>query len=1227
MSFDLDPLVFPLHGARLIEASAGTGKTWTIAALYVRLVLGHGEAAAFARPLAPAEILVMTFTRAATRELSERIRERLLQTARCFRGQEPDAGDAFLLQLMDAYEPGPQRQQAAHRLLLAAEAMDEAAVFTIDAWCQRMLREHAFDSACLFDEELVGSEEDLFSHAVRDYWRGQVYALDGAALASVRASWHDLDQLEQAMRGLVPRAGLFNAGSEETLGRLVARIRREQADAARRLKCGWAERVARMRQWYDVNRAALNGSRLRQATVAGFFDALDQWAADPEAIRPEEGFGKAWQKMVPDQLADACRKGMAVTPSADFDEVAPLARQLAELEPLEHALLRHAACAVAQRMADLKRHSRQFGFADMLSRLKLALEGANGAALRQRIVQQYPVAMIDEFQDTSPDQYRIFDLLYQVAETSSGQGLFLIGDPKQAIYGFRGADIHSYLAARAATAGRHYRLGTNYRSSSALVAAVNQVFLHAEGQAGEGGHAAGAFHFRSKGANPLPFEPVAASGRKETLVGGAGPVAALTLWCHTGAELKAEDYRAHFGKLCAAQVVDLLNDPAAGFDGPDGFARLRPADIAILVRDRKEARAVRRALQARNVASVYLSDKDSVFQGQEARDILRWLRAIATPLDGARGRAAFAAASTGLSLASLAQLAADDLAWDARVEQLKALRQVWQRQGVLAMLRRFIHELELPAALLRQPGGERRLTNLLHLAELLQAASGQQDGEQALIRWLAEQIAHDSGAGDERILRLESDDELVQVVTVHKSKGLEYPLVFLPYAVSARPVDRRNRSFFEYAGPDGISVIDFSLSQEALAAMDAARLEEDLRLLYVAATRARHALWLGVASLNDRIDQCALGYLLAGGDRVAAADLAERLQAMAADCPHIRIVPADAAPGQARLDAGTARPQLADSPAGTGYAARFERDWSIASYTSITRDTGTLRAPATPLEEKLLEDDDKLPLSGGYGSQDSHGGHGVHGVHDAAWHRFPRGALAGQFLHEQLEWMAQEGFAVIHSDNFDSRLAARCQRAGWGQRQDEAIAWLRAAADAPLPPLGAALCQLEGTLPETEFWLPADGLRTGELDRLCQERLLDGQARPPLQERQLQGMLRGFMDLVFERDGRYWVLDYKSNALGQGDAAYHAQALVQAMARHRYDVQGTIYLLALHRLLKSRLGADYDPIRQLGGAVFYFLRGAMHPATHGCHHLVPDLGLLERLDALFPQTLLEGAAA
>ncbi|MGB9108293.1 MAG: UvrD-helicase domain-containing protein, partial [Telluria sp.] len=526
---------------------------------------------------------------------------------------------------------------------------------------------------------------------------------------------------------------------------------------------------------------------------------------------------------------------------------------------------------------DLKRRNRQFGFADMLARLKSALEGANGEALRSRIVEQFPVAMVDEFQDTSPDQYRIFDLLYRVADNDPTHGLFLIGDPKQSIYGFRGADIHSYLSARRATAGRHYQLGTNYRSTAQLVAAVNRLFAYAEGGHDHPGYAAGAFRFRKDGENPLPFESVNAAGRAQELVGVDGPFQALAVAATDRDDLRADDYREFFAHHCAEHIVTLLNDEHAGLrDGEGRFKRLMPADIAVLVRDRREAAAIRRALAQRRVASVYLSDQDSVVDSQEALDVLRWLQAVASPLDGTLARTAFATATCALPLAELARLSSDELAWEQRVEQLKALHQTWQRQGVLAMLRRFIHELGLPAKLLRAAGGERRLTNLLHLAELLQESSRELDGEQALIRWFAEQVEGLGEGGDERVLRLESDAELVKVVTVHKSKGLEYPLVYLPFAVTARKTDRRNRAFFEFVDEDGGRRIDLALSEDGLAAVDRARLEEDLRLLYVALTRAKHFLWLGVAAVaagrkgENRLHESALGYLLTGGEPVQA---------------------------------------------------------------------------------------------------------------------------------------------------------------------------------------------------------------------------------------------------------------------------------------------------------------------------------------------------------------------
>jgi len=232
------------------------------------------------------------------------------------------------------------------------------------------------------------------------------------------------------------------------------------------------------------------------------------------------------------------------------------------------------------------------------------------------------------------------------------------------------------------------------------------------------------------------------------------------------------------------------------------------------------------------------------------------------------------------------------------------------------------------------------------------------------------------------------------------------------------------------------------------------------------------------------------------------------------------------------------------------------------------------------------------------------------------WHAFPRGALPGNFLHDQLEWLAEEQFGLARSEALQERLRKRCERQGWGHRADDVVAWLRDVASHPLPPVGASLDALTRRLPEMEFWFPSEALPTGEVDRLCRQHLLGGRARPALPERELRGMLMGFADLVFVHGDRYWVLDYKSNALGTRDADYTADALEAAMAEHRYDVQAALYLLALHRLLKIRLGTGYEPARHLGGAVYLFLRGIHGPAA-GCCHVPASPALLDALDEAF----------
>ncbi|MDZ5456040.1 exodeoxyribonuclease V subunit beta [Azohydromonas lata] len=1205
MSELLDALRLPLWGSRLIEASAGTGKTYTIAALYLRLVLGHGSGdGAFGRALLPSEILVMTFTRAATRELSDRIRARLLEAARCFRGElQPKDGDALLNELLGAYPEGPERTRAAWRLACAAEAMDDAAVHTIDAWCQRMLREHAFDSRNLFDEELLADERKLQDEAVRDYWRQHVYALDHAALDAVLALWPDVAALQSDVAALIPR---LDAGETTlpTLAELCARVLGEQARQLQRLKQGWPERIRELREWFAVEMARkacmLNRVKIKPASIESWLSQLEAWAQEP--LKVDIGLTEAGQRRLTRAgMEDASKPGLELPDH--FEALDRLFEALAALPDVKAQLRQHAARCIARRLAELKTLAGTYGFADMLTRLDKALhDEAAGERLRQRILQQYPVALVDEFQDTSPLQYRIFERLYRTADCGRDSALLLIGDPKQSIYAFRGADIHSYLGARRATAGRHYVLGTNHRSTQTLVRAVNQLFQQAEARAG----GAGAFLFRSAQDDPLPFQAVDAQGRPERFVCAAGEVPALSL-CVDAVLDNADSHRRRAAERCAERIATLLNDAQAGFRHPqDGFTRLSPADIAVLVRTGLEAEGVRRELRRRDIASVYLSDKDSVFAGAEARDLLRWLRAVATPLDMRLARAAWATALIGLPLAELARLAADDEAWELRLELLRELRAVWERQGVLTMLRQTLHRLALPARWLSEAEGERRLTNVLHIAELLQAASAQLDGEQALVRWFTEQIDNeDTAEGDERIVRLESDADLVKVVTIHKSKGLEYPLVFLPFPCDFRAVEKKGRSFIEVAAEDGTRQLSFNLDTELLEQADRDRLREDLRLLYVALTRARHALWVGVAALKKgQVKSCvmhksALGQLISGGEAISESALLEKLRAACGDGGGFELLEAPPSCGVTLLLPRDDAPALQP---GADYAARFERDWTIGSFSKLVKHLAA--PPLERLEEAPARESDEfepaalvLPPAAGQ-----------------AWHRFPRGSFAGNFLHDQLEWLAGEDFALRDNEALQSQLRRRCERQGWSNRADEVLQWLSQAVDVELPGLGVSLSGLRGTLPEMEFWLPSEGLSAADVDALCARHLMPGRERPALPQRRLRGMLMGFADLVFEHEGRYWVLDYKSNALGPTDAAYTQAAMEGAMAAHRYDVQAALYLLALHRQLRARLGEAYDPAEHLGGAVYFFLRGIGHP-QRGCLLVEPDLALLDGLDA------------
>ncbi|ODB37832.1 exodeoxyribonuclease V subunit beta [Pseudomonas mosselii] len=1198
-------LSFPLHGSQLIEASAGTGKTFTISALYLRLILGHGGEQGFSRELLPPQILVVTFTDAATKELRERIRARLAEAARFFRG-ELDGADPLLHLLRDEY-PQEQWPRCASRLEIAVQWMDEAAVSTIHGWCQRMLREHAFDSGSLFTQSLETDHSELLGQVMRDYWRRFCYGMCGESLAWVRGNWGSPDALLPRIRPLFGR--VRGQEDEQDPQSLIEATLRQRTEQLAQLKAPWGAWADELQQICRDAVAAkqADGRKLQARYFEPWFDKLRAWAGDEQAMELDLGTG--FTRLTPAGLAEAWKSGEPPQHPA-LRAMESLREQLQGLASPDARLLEHAAAWVSARFEVEKRRRAEMGFDDMLLRLEHALGSDSGQRLAALIREQFPVALIDEFQDTDPVQYGIFERIYRITENNPDTGLFMIGDPKQAIYAFRGADIFTYLAARRATAGRLHSLDTNYRSSQAMVAAVNRVFLQAEERA-EG---RGAFLFRAQGDNPLPFVEVRAKGRGEQLLIAGQPSAALHCWqLESDEPVSSTTYRQQLAASCASHIVELLEGGQQGVSGfADAAGKLRPclpSDIAILVRDGREAQLVRAELAARDVRSVYLSDKDSVFAAQEAHDLLAWLKACAEPDSERMLKAALASLTLDLPLIELERLNQDERVWENWVMRFRRYRDIWQRQGVLPMLRRLLHDFQLPRALMGRSDGERVLTNLLHLAELLQQAAGELDGEQALIRHLTEHLANAGQAGEEQILRLESDEQLVKVVTIHKSKGLEYPLVYLPFICTSKPVDGQ-RLPLGWHDDQGVAHLTLTPNAEQIERADDERLAEDLRLLYVALTRAQHACWLGVADLkrgtqrSSQLHRSALGYLLGGGLSLAASSqLGEWLATLAAGNPAITHGPL---PEVQALCYRTPDSQRELLPPRKPRRAAAEH-WWIASYSALRVGDQTLVADSSQAQQLL---DDEVLDSQSLREVPAEAGD---------IHRFPRGPNPGTFLHGLLEWAGREGFAEVAAQGpvIERTVGQRCNRRDWTGWIPTLTQWLQQLLVQPMPLQGATLtlAGLERYQVEMEFWFASHQVDAVRLDHLVARHTHVGMTRAAAQPTVLNGMFKGFIDLAFELDGRYYVADYKSNWLGPDAEAYGALAMEQAILEHRYDLQYVLYLLALHRQLRARL-PDYDYDRHVGGAVFIFLRGVTS-AGHGLYHARPPRALIEQLDAMF----------
>lgn len=1162
----LDPLRLPLIGERLIEASAGTGKTFTIAALYLRLLLGLGGEAAYPRAISVEELLVVTFTEAATEELRGRIRSNIheLRIA-CLRGESDNPlYSALLAEIAD-------KDDAAKTLLLAERQMDEAAVFTIHGFCQRMLSLNAFESGMLFEQQLIEDESRLRYQACADFWRRHCYPLTRDIAAVIHDVWKGprdlLKSLDRWLQGEAPQLKSPPAPNETLAERhqqIIARI-----DS---LKQQWREQVGEIEG--VLENSGLDRRKFNRGNQGKWMEKVNAWAQE-ETLSYQ--LPDALEKFAQSFLLERTKAGGEPPVHPLFSAVESL---LASSLTLTDLVLARAMVEIRDAVAREKRRRGELGFDDMLSRLDEALRGDSGETLASAIRQRFPVAMIDEFQDTDPQQYRIFRRIWH---RQPGTALLLIGDPKQAIYAFRGADIFTYMKARGDVAA-HYTLDTNWRSSPGMVGSVNRLFSLSDNP----------FMFHE-----IPFLPVKAAAKNKGLrfTVDAADVPAMNVWLMPGDTVGSGDYQTFMAQLCATQIRDWLS---AGQRGRALLWRgetsrpVQASDITVLVRNRLEAAQVREALQTLGIPSVYLSNRDSVFETLEAQELLWLLQAVLAPERENTLRSALATSMFGLTALDIENLNQDEQAWDALVEEFSEYRQIWRQRGVMPMLRALMTARHIAENLLATRGGERRLTDILHISELLQEAASQLESEHALVRWLAQHIAEpDSNAASQQ-MRLESDKHLVQIVTIHKSKGLEYPLVWLPFIARFRKQDQA----FYHDRETFAAVLDLGQDEASLELAEAERLAEDLRLLYVALTRAVWHCSLGVAPLSSRksgnsdFHLSALGRLLQAGEAMDAAGLAARL----ADFCHGDI--ALQIPGELDLTPWQAPAATIPRLSARELQRRIADDWRVTSYSGLQ-------------QHGFSGGQDLLPRL----DVDAAGVGEVVEEPQLTPHQFPRGAAPGTFLHSLFEeldftqpvpegWMAEK----LQLSGFDAQ---------WAPVLTD---WLGGVLKTRLPGPDIALNQLAARDKQVEmaFYLPIAQLLTAErLDALIRQYDPLSADTPPLDFRQVRGMLKGFIDLVFRHEGRYYLLDYKSNWLGEDREAYTRPAMEQAMRAHRYDLQYQLYSLALHRYLRHRL-ADYDYDRHFGGVIYLFLRGMDgQEGGQGIFTTRPVRPLIDGLDQLF----------
>jgi len=1154
---------------KAIEASAGTGKTFEICQ---RVLVRVGDGGDLRK------IVVVSFTEAAAADLRRRVRERL-QTARRL----------LALRLEGAAWKAPDKPMAGwvesadgaalDHLDRALADFDEAPISTVHGLCSRILRTHAFEAGAPF-ALTVNASNEVGKHVVNDLLRRMTSELSPTWLAAL--AFLSLDR-----KALGDLAELAAETELELVPETAEACEPPDLDA-------WTAAVEAMQVlWeaggedYCVRIVATSGLR---SVKGGKLKNVRAWVDKPTLVRPihEDVIGvlEGYVAGVPEHLdlTQAIQAVVALHGTASL----PLAKWA---NHIRWKLVRD----VREALVIERRRASTRSYDDLVRSIRdAAFDPQRGPTLRARLAERFHAVLVDEAQDNNPDQWQLLQALFL-------DRLTVVGDPKQSIYAFRRASVHAWFKA---VGEQKDTLPRNFRSDGPLVNAVNHLFKRWP---------------HSFAGAPQDFDAVQFehAGRRTDVA--KSPLELLYIphnsdYFWQGWPKKYTIDR--LAKLAAEQIATLL-DSGAKVKG----RRVLPSDCAVLTRDNKQAELVRQALADRGIPA-NLRGKETVLSRKElVAGTAEVLAGFADPSDRDAVSRALASSLVDCTATSIHAWRQGQM-WTEVVGRCRHWGEVWRRRGVMAALLGWMEDKGGLERLLRSPTGEREVTDLRHLAEVLQRVEAERRlSPDGLIAWLRR-----GGEGlddDEDGLRVSTDEQAVHIATLHKAKGLEYGFVWLPF--SWRSCWEKVQKYYDRDKQRWVLDVRLGIEPED-GKLDA--LQEDLRLLYVGLTRAEYGctlFWLPPSG------ESALGYLLHRGADGTVAQMRshargrtrrrqttrEDLDAWASHA-HIGLSQATLTADPPRTS--WTRPPVTLETSDLERKARLDLRWRRGSFTTLMEDDegwtsgdepppDTDRGQEIELPEALSEDGELVPLS-----------------------EFPAGTQAGDFMHAVLEHHDYD-----RPEEMEPRVRRELLAHGFDAERwtEEVSTALNGALEVPLwPGSEVTLAGLDrsDTAREVDVSIPVcggysakGGVTVAKLAK-CFEQPLGAGAPPDVAERlrrltfkKLRGFLVGQIDLLFRVDQRYFVLDWKSKRLGKRSEHYRPEAMKSAVLESGYVLQYHLYVLFLHRMLRQRLGDDYDYDQHVGGVVYAFLRG-MNPSTgaeRGVFRDRPPKALITSLDACF----------